>query len=117
VRLVTLLLSVTLIAPAVGALVCDWTCAGAHLAAAETGSHCHDVPGPAQTATIGAGHECHDLPTLAASVVTGATQVADAAVLVDTPAHETSIGQSSLVTRRADRSHAPPPTQTAPLRI
>jgi hypothetical protein len=117
VRLVTLLLSVTLIGPAVGALVCDWTCAGAHQTAAETGSNCHDAPGPAQTATLDAGHRCHELPVPAACIVTCAAPYDDAAETVDTATHGPDIVQAGFVTRRPDRAHAPPPTQPVPLRI
>jgi hypothetical protein len=117
VRLVTLLLSVTLIGPAVGALVCDWTCAGAHQAAAETGSDCHDTPGPAQTATLDAGHGCHELPVPAAYIVTCAAPLDDVAVTVETAIHGGAVVQARLAARRPDRAHAPPPTQLVPLRI
>ena len=116
-QLTALLLITALAGPSVGALVCDWTCATEHQAAAATASNCHDSPGPAQRATFGAGHSCHELPAPAASIVTCATQVADAAVTAETLAHAMILSQASFVTRRPDRSHAPPPTHIVPLRI
>ncbi|HVG72014.1 MAG TPA: hypothetical protein VM819_13950 [Vicinamibacterales bacterium] len=116
-RLVTLLLTVTLIGPSVGALVCDWTCATVHQATAAPESNCHDTPGPAQTATFAAGHACHGLPALAAGIMTCVPPLADTAVAARTPAYGTAMVRAALVTRRPDRSHAPPPTHIVPLRI
>lgn len=117
VRLVTLLLIVTLTGPSVGALVCDWVCASTHRVAAPTESNCHGDPGPAQTATFAAGHECHVLATLTASFVTGASQVVNVAVTVESATLSTVTVQGSFAARRPDRSHAPPPIHTVPLRI
>jgi len=114
---VALLLTFALAGPSVGALVCDWTCATEHQAAAAAESNCHDAPGPAQTATFGAGHGCHELPAPAVCIVTGVAQFVDAAVVVQTSAYEIAMMHASHVPRRPDRSHAPPPTQTVPLRI
>ena len=116
-RLLGLLLIVTLTGPSVGALVCDWTCAATHRAAAAAESNCHDAPGPAQTSTFAARHACHELPTPAASRVAGATQAVDAPANVETAAHETATVHASFVTRVPDRSHAPPPTHIVPLRV
>ncbi len=117
VRAIALLLTFAIAGPSVGALICDWACATAHEAAAAAETNCHDAPGPTETATLAAGHACHELPAAAASIVTCAAHFADAAVAVQTPTYETSMVQASLVTRRADRSHAPPPTRILPLRI
>jgi hypothetical protein len=120
-RFTTLLLIVTLTGPSVGALVCDWTCAAAHGAAAgtesRTESNCHDTPGPAPAATFSVGHACHELPTPLASVVTCAAQAVDVAVTAEHATPETIMGCASLMTRRLDRSHAPPPAHIVPLRI
>lgn len=117
-RLIALLLTIALAGPSVGALVCDWTCAIAHQAAAATETNCHDTPGAAQTAMFAPAHACHDLPVPDASVLTCATPLADALAAVDTATHELRVLQlSSFSTRRPDRSHAPPPAQLVPLRI
>ena len=117
VRIVALLLTFALAGPSVGALICDWTCASAHQAAAAAETDCHDSPGPAQTATFAAGHACHELPAPAACVVTCTTSLDDAAVTVDTAAPGRGVVQASFVIRRPDRAHAPPPTHIVPLRI
>ena len=116
-RLLALILAVTLTGPSVGALVCDWTCAPQHAAAATAGSTCHDDPGPSQTPAFAAGHECHELPTLTPSILTSGPQVVDTPLTAETAAHATAMVQASFVTRRPDRSHAPPPTHIVPLRI
>lgn len=117
VRAIALLLTFAIAGPSVGALICDWTCATAHEAAAAAETNCHDAPGPTQTATFAAGHACHELPASAACIVTCATSLDDAAVNVDTAVPGSAIGQTVFVTRRPDRAHAPPPTQLVPLRI
>src|SRR5688572_18112599 len=117
VRSVALLLTLTIAGPSVGALLCDWTCATAHQAAAAAETNCHDAPGPTQTATFAAGHACHELPASAACIVTCATPLDDVAVNVETAVRGGGIGQAVFVTRRPDRAHAPPPTQIVPLRI
>ena len=117
VRSVALLLTLTIAGPSVGALLCDWTCATAHEAAAAAATNCHDAPGPTQTATFAPGHACHELPAVAACIVTCASSLDDAAVTVDTAVHGRSNVEASFATRRPDRAHAPPPTQLVPLRI
>ena len=117
VRAIALLLTFAIAGPSVGALICDWTCATAHEAAAAVETNCHDAPGPTQTATFAAGHACHDLPASAACIVTFASSFDDAAVNVDMAVPGGGIGQAVFVTRRPDRAHAPPPTQLVPLRI
>lgn len=116
-RLLAMILIVTLTGPSVGALVCEWTCAAKHEATAAAESRCHDEPGSSQTPAFAAGHECHELPTLTASIVTGAPQVVDAPPTIAAAALATVVRQASVVTRRPDRSHAPPPTKIVPLRI
>jgi len=117
VRIVALLLTLALAGPSVGALVCDWTCATAHQAAAASESNCHDTPGPAQTATFAAGHACHALPVPATCIVTCAAPLDDVAVTVETAIHGGAVVQARFAARRPDRAHAPPPTQLVPLRI
>jgi hypothetical protein len=118
VRFVALLLSLACAGPSVSALVCDWTCATELQAAAATEGNCHDTPGPAQTVTFAAGHACHELPTGAASIVTSTPRVVDVPLGVESAMHEiVPLQGPSLVTRRPDRSHAPPPTRIVPLRI
>jgi len=116
-RLLALLLAVTVTGPSVGALVCDWTCAPTHPATVTAASSCHDEPGPAPTPAFAAGHDCHELPTLTPSILTYGSQVVDTPLTAETAVHATGMAQASLVTRRPDRSHAPPPTQVVPLRI
>jgi hypothetical protein len=117
VRSVALLLTLTIAGPSVGALLCDWTCATAHQAAAAAETNCHDAPGPTQTATFAAGHACHELPAVAACIVTCASSLDDAAVMLDPAVHGRGIVKASFATRRPDRAHAPPPAHIVPLRI
>ena len=101
-RIVALLLTFAIAGPSVGALICDWTCAAAHQAAAAAETNCHDAPGPTQTATFAAGHACHELPASAACIVTCATSLDDVAATVDTAIHGRAIAQAPFASRRPD---------------
>ena len=70
-RAVVLALIVALAGPAIGSLLCHWTCAAKHQRS-EASGNCHQHRTPGSTATLAAGHLCHDLTWAPASILTDA---------------------------------------------
>jgi len=74
VRVASLLLVFSLLAPSVGSLVCDWACAANHMESAP-GSPCDDHGTKDSSATVGAAHRCHDLAAPVESILASAPQL------------------------------------------
>jgi hypothetical protein len=119
VRLVSLLLTITLTGPSVASVLCDWTCAAKHQAAAPAESGCHKRDTFAAAPTVAAGHVCHELTAAEASILTNALPHVGLLALgaVDVfPGDVPGAVATRDVGQTSGRSHAPP-APLIPLRL